>query len=116
MEASGVLTSSGIWFLALVIIVGVWRVVNWVLVRPKWVEKCLREQGFKGNSYKLLFGDSREMIRLIQEAESKPIEIADDIVPRVLPFHYQTVKNYGMHSGCLAKSANQSHECLFFLL
>ncbi|KAI8009006.1 7-deoxyloganic acid hydroxylase [Camellia lanceoleosa] len=44
-----------------------WRVVNWVWSRPKQLEKCLREQGFRGNPYKLLYGDAKELMPMIKE-------------------------------------------------
>ncbi|PHT84555.1 hypothetical protein T459_12998 [Capsicum annuum] len=38
-----------------------WRILNYVWFKPKKLEKCLRQQGFKGNCYKLLYGDMKEM-------------------------------------------------------
>nr|POF24332.1 cytochrome p450 [Quercus suber] len=35
---------------------------------------------------------------MIKQACSKPIELSDDIVPRVLPFEHHTVKHYGKNS------------------
>ncbi|CAL5342129.1 unnamed protein product [Camellia sinensis] len=73
-----------------------WKVVNWVWLRPKQLEKWLREQGFKGNPYKLLFGDTKEMIPMMKEARSKPIDpYSDDIVPHFLPFHHHCVNLHG---------------------
>ena len=34
---------------------------------------------------------------MIKQACSEPIELSDDIVPRVLPFDHHTVKHYGMY-------------------
>ncbi|THG13493.1 hypothetical protein TEA_016777 [Camellia sinensis var. sinensis] len=73
-----------------------WKVVNWVWLRPKQLEKWLREQGFKGNPYKLLFGDTKEMIPMMKEARSKPIDpYSDDIVPHFQPFHHHCVNLHG---------------------
>ncbi|KAI9083617.1 hypothetical protein K1719_034559 [Acacia pycnantha] len=79
-----------------VIVIGIGRAVNWLWLRPKRLEICLRRQNLKGNSYRLGFGDLKEMGHMIQEAKSKPINLDDDIIPRVIPFHHQMIQNYGM--------------------
>ncbi|KAK7257107.1 hypothetical protein RIF29_30835 [Crotalaria pallida] len=80
------------------IIILVTKALNWLWLWPKRAERCLREQGLKGNSYKLLFGDAKALSMLLQKAVSKPININDDIVPRVIPFQHQLVKEYGKNS------------------
>ncbi|GAA0170284.1 oxygenase [Lithospermum erythrorhizon] len=78
-----------------VLITYTWKILNWVWITPKKMEKSLREQGFSGNSYRLLFGDLKEWNKMIQESKSKPIGLSDDIVPRVFPFFLDLVKNHG---------------------
>ncbi|KAI4323112.1 hypothetical protein L6164_022744 [Bauhinia variegata] len=86
----------GITIISVAIIVGViGRVLNWVWLRPKRLEKRLREEGFKGNSYRLLFGDERELRSMMQDVKTRPINLEDDPVPRVLPYQDKTVKRYG---------------------
>ncbi|MCD9643801.1 hypothetical protein HAX54_031647 [Datura stramonium] len=86
--------------LALIILsIGAWRVLNWVWLRPKSLEKCLRRQGFRGNPYRLFYGDKKDMTKMIKEARnSKPISISDDILPRVIPHIFQTVKKHGKNA------------------
>lgn len=72
-----------------------WRVLTWVWLRPKKVENMLREQGLSGNPYRLLYGDTKEIKHMAELANSYPINICDDILPRVLPFHHHIVKTYG---------------------
>ncbi|XP_028072222.1 cytochrome P450 CYP72A219-like isoform X1 [Camellia sinensis] len=73
-----------------------WRVVKWVWWRPKQIEKRLREQGFKGNPYKLLYGDMKEMISVMKEARSKPMDASsDDIVPHVIPSYHHCLNLHG---------------------
>ncbi|CAL5406020.1 unnamed protein product [Camellia sinensis] len=73
-----------------------WKVVNWVWLRPKQIEKCLREQGFKGNPYKVLYGDTKEMISMMRESKSKSMDTSsDDIVPHLLPSHPNYVNLHG---------------------
>ncbi|KAH7859465.1 hypothetical protein Vadar_001394 [Vaccinium darrowii] len=75
-----------------------WKALNWVWLRPKQIERCLREQGFKGNPYRFLYGDTKEFISAIMEARSKPMEASDDdIVPRALSFHRHFVNLHGMN-------------------
>ncbi|CAA6674913.1 unnamed protein product [Spirodela intermedia] len=62
---------------------------------PRSTERKLRAQGIDGTSYRFLFGDIRETMRLTREAKSKPMPFSHDIPPRVLPFHHQIVKTYG---------------------
>ncbi|KAL3651330.1 hypothetical protein CASFOL_004332 [Castilleja foliolosa] len=83
---------------ALITLVYTLKALNWVWFTPKYLEKCLRQQGFKGNSYKAFFGDFKEIKMMIKEAKSKPMDFSNDIVPRVAPFIHQAVKNYGEKS------------------
>ncbi|KAK3198559.1 hypothetical protein Dsin_021974 [Dipteronia sinensis] len=72
------------------------RVVNWVWLKPKKLEKFLRQQGFSGNSYRLFHGDMKEITK---QASTKAINISDfqvhNIVPRVLPFNHHINTIYG---------------------
>ncbi|KAK9052580.1 hypothetical protein SSX86_029209 [Deinandra increscens subsp. villosa] len=77
------------------VVVYAWRFFNFVWLKPKKMEKCLRDQGLKGTSYKLLYGDVNEMVKMITEAYLKPINLNDDIVPRVLSFAHSVVTTHG---------------------
>ncbi|XP_038984948.1 cytochrome P450 CYP72A219-like isoform X3 [Phoenix dactylifera] len=66
--------------------------------KPKALEKQLREQGVRGNPYRILYGDTKDEIRAAKEAWSKPIALTHHIAPRVAPFAYQTVQKYGKTS------------------
>lgn len=81
------------------IVVGVvaWRLLNWLLVRPLKLQKCLTKQGLHGNSYRFFSGDLNESSKMEKEAKSKPINISDDIVPRLIPFIHHTIKTYGTY-------------------
>ena len=79
----------------LVLSVLAWKVLSWVWLKPRKLEKHLKQQGFKGNPYKLFYGDFKEIGTLFQEAYSKPISLSDDIVPRVIPHFLGTVNKYG---------------------
>lgn len=74
-----------------------WRILNWAWFRPRDLEKRLRQQSFRGNSYRLLFGDSKEMSIMTKEAKSKPIDFSNDIVARVIPHIHHALKTHGMY-------------------
>lgn len=73
-----------------------WKLLNWAYLNPKWLEKALREQGLKGNSYKLVYGDIKEIVKSIEEANSKPINLDDDIKPRLISFFIKIIQKHGM--------------------
>ncbi|XP_043688540.1 cytochrome P450 CYP72A219-like isoform X3 [Telopea speciosissima] len=81
----------------LVVLLG-WKVLEWIWWRPKKLERLLKEQGIEVTPYNLLLGDLKESQRLFKEARSKPMNLSHHIVPRVMPFHLQTIQNYGKKS------------------
>ncbi|KAJ0801541.1 putative secologanin synthase [Helianthus annuus] len=72
-----------------------WKILNWVWLKPKKLEKLLREQGYKGNSYKLLKGDVIEFGRTMKEARSKSMPVSHDIISHVMPFEHYIFNKYG---------------------
>ncbi|XWS08823.1 hypothetical protein CRYUN_Cryun40dG0033500 [Craigia yunnanensis] len=80
---------------ASLVLYSVLRIIYVVWWRPKRLEKYFRQQGIKGTSYKLFHGDTKELVRSSKEAWSKPMNLTHHIVPRVVPFVYQMVENYG---------------------
>ncbi|KAF5193604.1 Cytochrome p450 [Thalictrum thalictroides] len=88
----------------LVVIVGVvlvswaWKTISKIWLKPKMMEKYLREQGLKGPNYKFLYGDTKEIGRLNKEARLKPMENSHQIVRRVFPYYHQVVQQYGKMS------------------
>ncbi|XP_042498070.1 cytochrome P450 72A397-like [Macadamia integrifolia] len=75
-----------------------WKVLECIWLRPKKLERLLKEQGIKVTPYNLLSGDLKENQRQFEEARSKPMNLSHNIVPRVLPFHLQTIEKYGKNS------------------
>ncbi|KAH6780685.1 cytochrome P450 [Perilla frutescens var. hirtella] len=74
------------------------KMLNWVWIRPKKLEKQLRQQGFKGNPYRLFYGDFKEISLITKEALSKPMNFCNDIAPRVIPIYHNARNNYGENS------------------
>lgn len=63
------------------------------------MEKKLRKQGLKGNSYRLLFGDKKQSVEMVRQTTSKPMDhFSNDYGPRILPFLHQTISNSGEKS------------------
>ncbi|CAI9089127.1 OLC1v1023636C1 [Oldenlandia corymbosa var. corymbosa] len=85
-------------FCVIPVLVLIWKMVNWVWIKPKNFEKHLKEQGFNGNPYRLLIGDLKEITALKNEAYSKPIDFSDDIIPRIIPEAFHLSKKYGKNS------------------
>ncbi|ONI33087.1 hypothetical protein PRUPE_1G404900 [Prunus persica] len=77
------------------ILYSVGRVVQVYWLRPKSLEKQLRQQGIRGRSYKLFQDDMKEIKMSSEEAWSKPMSLKHQIAPRVFPFFDQMVQNYG---------------------
>ncbi|XP_023758186.1 cytochrome P450 CYP72A219 [Lactuca sativa] len=94
MELSKELYVAGV-SLGVIIVLITWRILDLLWFKPKKIENFLRAQGLKGNSYRFLFGDLKEMTQMTRQAKSKPIDFKDDIVPRALPFVHKFVVAYG---------------------
>ncbi|PON98577.1 Cytochrome P450, E-class, group I [Trema orientale] len=75
-----------------------WKVVNWVWLRPKKLERLLRKQGLSGNSYRIYYGDTKEELEISREAQSITFRVSDDLVPKISSFTDKTVKTYGKKS------------------
>lgn len=99
MEKMFQILIAGFSFIALIY---TWKLLNWAYLRPKRLEKALIKQGLRGNSYRLVYGDMKEIVNSMEEAKSKPINLDDDIKPRVLSFFIKIIQKHG-------------NECFFWL-
>nr|XP_043635078.1 cytochrome P450 72A397-like isoform X1 [Erigeron canadensis] len=75
-----------------------WKLLNWAWLKPKKLEKWLREEGFDGTPYKLLIGDFIQQAKMMKESRLKASPITHDITPLVMPFDHHIVKTYGKRS------------------
>ncbi|XP_010487266.1 PREDICTED: cytochrome P450 72A13-like [Camelina sativa] len=73
----------------------VWRTLEWVWFKPKMLESYLRRQGLAGTHYTPLVGDLKRNSSMLAEARSKPINLTDEITPRVVPFPLHMLKTHG---------------------
>ncbi|XP_045801121.1 cytochrome P450 72A68-like isoform X9 [Trifolium pratense] len=90
--------SSIILILVTLCLIWAWKVLNWLWLRPKKLEKLLREQGLQGNPYRILVGDTKDLFKMEKEARSKSMNLTDDILPRVNPYIHHSVKIHGKNS------------------
>ncbi|XP_061375397.1 cytochrome P450 72A68-like [Gastrolobium bilobum] len=97
MEAA-MATSAGIIMTVIVAVICSWRVVNSLWLRPKRLERLLKEQGLKGNPYRVLVGDLVDIVKTLKEARSKPMNLSDDIVPCIHSHVQQSVNKHGKNS------------------
>ncbi|KAG6416841.1 hypothetical protein SASPL_124282 [Salvia splendens] len=88
--------------LAFLALIYTWKILNWAYIKPKKLERALRKQGLKGNPYRLMYGDLKELMQSITEAKSSPINLHDDIKPRLQSFFLNIIQKHG-------------NECFFWL-
>ncbi|NP_001313030.1 cytochrome P450 CYP72A219-like [Nicotiana tabacum] len=73
-----------------------WELLKWIWIKPKKLESCLRKQGLKGNSYRLFYGDMKELSKSLKEINSKPIiNLSNEVAPRIIPYYLEIIQKYG---------------------
>lgn len=81
---------------AILVLIYGWKILEWLWFGPRKLEQRLRQQGFHGNSYRVFYGDFKDMRMMSKEALSKPINFSHDIVHRVLPIIHFALNKYGI--------------------
>ncbi|XP_047324566.1 cytochrome P450 CYP72A219-like [Impatiens glandulifera] len=81
--------------LIILLLLYMWKALDRLWLKPKKLEKLLRLQGLKGNPYRLFYGDTIDMATMAKEASSTSLNVTDDILPFVLPFHHHIMKKHG---------------------
>ncbi|CAA7029979.1 unnamed protein product [Microthlaspi erraticum] len=82
--------------LAIVVVLWwIWRIVEWVWLKPKMLESFLRKQGLVGTRYTPLVGDVRRTFSMLKEARSKPMKPTDDLISLVMPYSSHMLNTYG---------------------
>ncbi|KAI8017033.1 Cytochrome P450 734A1 [Camellia lanceoleosa] len=79
-------------YIFLVFLFRVWVYLWW---RPKRIQLHFFKQGIKGPPYHFLLGNTKELVRLMLMASSKPMPLSHNILPRVLSFYHHWKKIYG---------------------
>ncbi|KAH9329392.1 hypothetical protein KI387_001500, partial [Taxus chinensis] len=70
------------------IVINIW----WI---PRRLKSCFESQGVFGPPYKLLYGNTTQVIQMMIAANSSSMDLSHDILPRVLPEIYSWTKLYG---------------------
>ncbi|KAG9447960.1 hypothetical protein H6P81_014088 [Aristolochia fimbriata] len=85
--------------------IGLLLLLSWILRlfytvwwKPKRLERFFKQQGVVGPPYRLLFGNLKEFLSSMKEAQLKPMNLSHKIIPRVAPFFENTMVNYGKTS------------------
>lgn len=68
------------------------HLVFWV---PWKIQQHFKKQGIEGPGYRPIFGNSREIMEMTIQAESKSIPFNQDILHRISPHYYQWSAKYG---------------------
>lgn len=82
------------------VVLCLWKLLNWVWLRPKKLERALRAQGLQGNPYRLLVGDNREKFRILMNAsksQQSTSSLSDDknVAPHIVTFNHHIVNKFG---------------------
>ncbi|CAL9116148.1 unnamed protein product [Musa textilis] len=93
--AADVLWSLGWGVAGLLFLAWAVRVLNWTWWTPRRLERALRAQGLNGTAYRFPYGDIKETARFRKEASTKPMPLAHNIIPRLLPFLHRAMDEYG---------------------
>ncbi|KMT10537.1 hypothetical protein BVRB_5g116610 [Beta vulgaris subsp. vulgaris] len=92
MTLSSVLIS----IFCVVIVTGLIKVVNWVWLRPKKLERLLKQQGLSGTCYKFLIGDLKDFTSMRTQALKTPMNgFSNDYFQRVEPFRHHLASKFG---------------------
>lgn len=95
MTLSSVLIS----IFCVIIVTGLIKVVNWIWLRPKKLERLLKQQGFSGTCYKFLIGDLKDFTSMRTQALKTPMNgFSNDYFQRVEPFRHHLASKFGIYS------------------
>ncbi|MED6149695.1 hypothetical protein PIB30_064917 [Stylosanthes scabra] len=105
---------TAVWWIIVVplVLLWAWKLLNWLWLRPKRLEKLLRSQGLEGNKYRFLVGDSMEMYKMIKEGaksqQQNSLSNDKDVAPRVFSFIHHTVHKFEIQDGSCVWSKGSS--------
>ncbi|XP_028763754.1 cytochrome P450 72A68-like [Neltuma alba] len=76
-----------------------WKMMKWLWLNPKRLERVLIEQGFQANPYKFWVGDLKEIVKMHEEAKSMPMKsLSHDLSPRFFSFVLHILHKHGKNS------------------
>lgn len=63
---------------------------------PMRIQRIMRSQGIEGPSYKFIQGNMREIYTKRMQAMATPMDLSQNILPRVLPHVHSWLNDYGI--------------------
>jgi hypothetical protein len=63
--------------------------------KPLQIQKHFESQGIRGPPCRLIYGNMLDMIKMREQAISRPMELSHDIIPRALSFYSRWTETYG---------------------
>ncbi|KAF8389901.1 hypothetical protein HHK36_024419 [Tetracentron sinense] len=64
---------------------------------PIRIRKVMGSQGIKGPSYRFIHGSTKEVMNMMKESMSRPMELSHDVFPRLQPHIHSWTQKYGMN-------------------
>ncbi|XP_057796024.1 cytochrome P450 CYP72A219-like [Salvia miltiorrhiza] len=74
------------------------NLLNLLWIRPRKLEKLLRNQGLNGNPYRPILGDTRDYAKAMKAQQLRSIQLSDDILPHVFGYFHTILDKYGPNS------------------
>ncbi|KAJ7555376.1 hypothetical protein O6H91_05G035300 [Diphasiastrum complanatum] len=62
---------------------------------PLRIHKAMKAQGVKGPPFKLFYGNQPDIVRMLADVSSSPLNLSHDILPWILPYYTNWRKIYG---------------------
>ncbi|XP_050373901.1 cytochrome P450 CYP749A22-like [Argentina anserina] len=82
-------------FLCLLLLLALVKTFHKLWWTPTRIQKLMALQGIQGPSYRLIYGNTKEISNMQKEAMRRPINLSHDIFPRVQPHIHTWTKSYG---------------------
>lgn len=83
-------------FMALCVLLNLIRFVGKVWWNPIRVQSKMKLQGITGPSYKMFYGNTKEIVKMRRSSMAEPMdELSHLIFPRILPHVHSWMNNYG---------------------
>lgn len=84
-------------FLSVLLILALIKAFQKLWWTPTRIQNLMSRQGIRGPSYRLIYGNGKEILNMQKEATSRPINLSHDIFPRVQPHVHSWIQTYGIH-------------------
>lgn len=94
--------------ISMVVAAWVAKLLNMLWFRPRKLEKFLREEGFRGNSYRPFLGDMKDYVKATETEQARSIGLSDDIIPHVFGYYHGIISKYGKNDDASYSSCHRS--------